>query len=199
MAILRIDSSANTNDSVTRALTDRIIAKLGDTDVTVRDLALEPLPQITQTWAVARVTPEEDRAPEQTEALKESDKLVAEMMAADTIVIGAPMYNFSIPAALKAWIDLVARVGVTFRYTEAGPEGLVKGKRVIIAMASGGTPAGAPVDFNTPYLKTVLGFMGMDDVTIISADALATDPEATMANAHTAVDALQSSDARKAA
>lgn len=199
MSVLRIDSSANTQDSVTRALTDRIIERLGDSHVTVRDLAHEPLPQITHTWAVARVTPESERAPEQIDALKESDKLVAEMMAADTIVIGAPVYNFSIPASLKAWIDLVARVGVTFRYTEAGPEGLVKGKRVIIAMASGGTPVGAPMDFNTPYLKTVLGFMGMDDVTVISADALATDAEGTIASAHQAIDALKPSDAAKAA
>ncbi len=191
MSILRIDSSSNTEDSVTRALTDRIVAQLGDSDVTVRDLALEPLPQISHTWAIARATPEADRAPDHVEALKESDKLVAELMAADTIVIGAPMYNFSVPASLKAWIDLVARVGVTFRYTEAGPEGLVKGKRVILAMASGGVPAGAPVDFNTPYLKTVLGFMGMEDVTVISADALATDPEGTVAKSHKAIDALK--------
>lgn len=190
MAILRIDSSANTENSVTRAMADRIIETLGDSDIIVRDLAHEPLPQITHTWAVARTTPEQDRAPEQIEALVQSDKLVAELLAADTIVIGAPIYNFSIPASLKSWIDLVARVGVTFRYTEAGPEGLVKGKRVIIAMASGGVPAGAPVDFNTPYLKTVLGFMGMDDVTIISADALATDADGTIARAHAEIDAL---------
>ncbi|MEM5522082.1 NAD(P)H-dependent oxidoreductase [Sulfitobacter sp. AS59] len=190
MSILRVDSSANTTDSVTRAMTDRIIATLGDTDVTVRDLALEPLPQITGTWAVARATPAETRSPEQAEALIESDKLVAELMAADTIVIGAPLYNFSVPASLKAWIDLIARTGVTFRYTETGPEGLVKGKRVIIAMASGGVPAGSPADFNTSYLKTVLGFMGMTDVTIVSADALAKDPEGTMARANDAIDAL---------
>lgn len=190
MSILRIDSSANTTDSVTRALTDRIIEKLGDTDVTVRDLAREPLPQITHTWAIARVTPEADRSNEQTEALVESDKLVAELLTADTIVIGAPIYNFSVPASLKAWIDLVARVGVTFQYTEAGPEGLVKGKRVIIAMASGGVPAGSEADFNTGYLRAVLGFMGMTDVTIVSADALATDPEGTIARANDAVDPL---------
>jgi hypothetical protein len=84
-------------------------------------------------------------------------------MAADTIVIGAPMYNFSVPASLKAWIDLVARVAVTFRYTDSSPEGMVKGKRVILASGSSGVAAGAPVGFNTPYLKTFLGFMSMDD------------------------------------
>jgi len=191
MSILRIDSSANTTSSVTRGLTDRIIAQLGDSDVTVRDLAREPLPQITETWAIARAVPETDRSPEQSEALVESDKLVAELMAADTIVIGAPIYNFSVPASLKAWIDLVARVGVTFRYTENGPEGLVKGKRVIVAMASGGVPAGSEADFNTGYLKAVLGFMGMTDVTIVAADALATDAEGTIARANEAVDALK--------
>ncbi len=190
MSILRIDSSANTADSVTRKLTDRIVAKLGDSDIVTRDLALEPLPQITHTWAVARATPESDRAPEQVEALKESDKLVAELLAADTIVIGAPVYNFGVPASLKAWIDLVARVGVTFRYTENGPEGLVKGKRVIIAMASGGVPAGSPADFVTEYLKFVLGFLGMTDVTIVAADALAKDAEGTIARANDQVDGL---------
>lgn len=190
MSILRIDSSANTADSITRKLTDRIVAKLGDSDIVTRDLALEPLPQITHTWAVARATPESDRAPEQIEALKESDKLVAELLSADTIVIGAPIYNFGVPASLKAWIDLVARVGVTFRYTENGPEGLVKGKRVIIAMASGGVPAGSPADFVTEYLKFVLGFLGITDVTIVAADALAKDAEGTIARANDQIDGL---------
>ncbi|OAN78482.1 FMN-dependent NADH-azoreductase [Sulfitobacter sp. EhC04] len=190
MSILRIDSSANTADSITRKLTDRIVAKLGDSDIVTRDLALEPLPQITHTWAVARATPESDRAPEQIEALKESDKLVAELLSADTIVIGAPIYNFGVPASLKAWIDLVARVGVTFRYTENGPEGLVKGKRVIIAMASGGVPAGSPADFVTEYLKFVLGFLGITDVTIVAADALAKDAEGTIARANNQIDGL---------
>lgn len=190
MSILRIDSSANTQDSVTRNLTDRIVARLGDTNIVTRDLALEPLPQITHTWAVARVTPQADRAPEQIEALQESDKLVAELLAADTVVIGAPVYNFGVPASLKAWIDLVARVGVTFRYTENGPEGLVKGKRVIVAMASGGVPAGSPADFVSGYLKFVLGFLGLTDVTIVAADALATDADATVAQANDQIDAL---------
>jgi FMN-dependent NADH-azoreductase len=192
MSVLRIDSSANTETSVTRNLTDRIIARLGDTDVVTRDLALEPLPQITHTWAVARATPEADRKPEQVAALEESDKLVGELLAADTIVIGAPVYNFGVPASLKAWIDLVARVGVTFRYTENGPEGLVTGKRVIIAMASGGVPAGSPADFVSDYLKFVLGFLGLTDVTIVAADALAKDAEGTIARANSQVDALAS-------
>ncbi len=191
MPILRIDASANTETSVTRALTDHIIATLGDSDVTVRDLALDPLPQITHTWAVARTTPENDRNPAHIEALKQSDALVAEVMAADTIVIGAPVYNFSIPAALKAWIDLIARVGVTFRYTETGPVGLVTGKRVIVALASGGTPIGSDMDFNSGYLRFVLGFMGMKDVTFIAADALAKDAEGTIKRAHAAIDGLR--------
>jgi len=190
MPILRIDSSANTQNSVTRGLTDRIIAKLGDSDVTVRDLALTPLPQITHTWAIARTTPETDRSPEHIEALRESDELIAEIMAADTIVIGTPVYNFSVPASLKAWVDLIARVGVTFRYTENGPEGLIKGKRVIIALASGGTPVGSSMDFASTYLKHVLAFVGLTDVTVVAADALATDPQGTMDKAHQEIDAL---------
>lgn len=190
MHILRIDSSANTETSVTRGLTDRIIASMGDATVTVRDLAITPLPQITHTWAKARVATPEDRSAEQHEALKESDELIAEIKAADTIVIGAPVYNFSVPASLKAWIDLVARVGVTFRYTESGPEGLVTGKRVIIALASGGTPVGSALDFASTYLTHVLNFLGMTDITIVAADALAKDPEGTMAKANAAIDAL---------
>ena len=190
MSILRIDSSANTTSSVTRGLTDRIIAQLGDSDVTVRDLALEPLPQITETWAIARATPETDRTPEQSEALVESDKLVAELLAADTIVIGAPIYNFGVPAGLKAWIDLVARAGVTFRYTEEGPVGLLTGKRTIVVVASGGTEAGSNYDFATGFLKHVLGFIGLTDVEFVTADKLALDAEGTIRHAQEQVDQL---------
>ena len=190
MPVLRIDSSANTESSVTRALTDRIIAKLDQTEVTVRDLAKTPLPQITHTWAEARAIADADRSAEQKEALKLSDTLIAELKAADTIVIGAPVYNFSIPAALKAWIDLVARAGETFTYTDKGPEGLVGNKRVIVAYASGGTAVGSEMDFSTAYLKAFLGFIGITDVTVIAADALAMDAQQTIADAHAAVDAL---------
>jgi FMN-dependent NADH-azoreductase len=183
MTILRIDSSANTETSVTRDLTDRIVETLGDSEVITRDLARSPLPQITHTWAVARAVPEADRSDEQKRALVQSDELVSELMQADTIVFGLPVYNFSVPASLKAWIDLVARVGVTFRYTENGPEGLVTGKRVILALASGGTPVGSDMDFASTYMRRVLGFMGMTEVEIVAADALAIDAEGTLAKA----------------
>ncbi|WP_102109511.1 FMN-dependent NADH-azoreductase [Oceaniglobus roseus] len=197
--ILRIDSSANLETSVTRRLTDRVIDRFDGARVTTRDLAREPLPQITGTWAVARATPAADRSPEHVEALRQSDALVAELQDADVVVIGAPVYNFSVPASLKAWIDLVARTGVTFRYTAEGPEGLLKGKRAIVVSASGGTPAGGEMDFNTRYLKTVLGFLGITDVTVVSADTLATDAEGTIARAEAAIDALDTAALKKAA
>lgn len=183
MSVLRIDSSANTQDSVTRSLTNQIVAQLGDDNVIVRDLAAEALPQITAAWAEARVVAAAERTDEQIEVLKLSDFLVEELKAADTIVIGLPMYNFSVPASLKAWIDLIARVGVTFRYTENGPEGLLTGKRAIIAMASGGVPAGSDADFASGYLKFVLGFVGITDVTVVAADAIAKDADGTIARA----------------
>lgn len=190
MTLLRIDSSANTETSVTRDLTNRIISTLGDTSVITRDLAATSLPQIDQAWAVARATPPADRTADQADTLALSDTLAAEIMDAETLVIGLPVYNFSVPASLKAWIDLVARIGVTFRYTDAGPQGLLTGKRAIIAMASGGTPAGSDIDFASGYLRHVLGFLGITEVTLISADQLAKDPDGTLARAHGQITAL---------
>lgn len=191
MTLLRIDSSANTQTSATRALTDDIIATLGETHVTTRDLAADPLPQITLAWDVARNTPPQDRNEAQNALLVQSDTLIAEIMAANTLVIGVPVYNFSIPAALKAWIDLVARAGVTFRYSETGPVGLIEDKRVILAVASGGTPVGSETDFATGYMRHVLGFIGLTDVTVIAADALAIDRAATLARAQSQIAALK--------
>lgn len=190
MSILRVNSSANTSTSVTRKLTDRIVGTLGDAQVVTRDLAADPLPQIDAAWAEARTVPADKRSDAQRAVLAQSDTLIAELRAADTIVIGAPVYNFAVPSSLKAWIDLIARAGETFRYSAAGPEGLIKGKRVIVALASGGTPVGSEMDFASTYLRRVLGFMGMTDVTVIGADALAIDPEGTMARANAEVDAL---------
>jgi len=167
--VLRIDASARRDGSVTRALTDTITAEFAaefaDASLTHRDLA-QSLPHIDDTWVAANFTPADARTPAQSDHLALSDTLVAELFAADVIVIGVPIYNFSIPAALKAWIDLIARAGLTFRYTEAGPVGLLGGKRVIIAAASGGVPIGSAADFATSYLLHVLGFVGLTDIEI---------------------------------
>ncbi|PHQ94017.1 MAG: FMN-dependent NADH-azoreductase [Marinosulfonomonas sp.] len=188
--ILRIDASARKTDSVSRDLSDRIIARFNDAKVISRDLA-NPLPLLDQDWVGANFTPADDRSPEQNEKLELSDQLIDELRAADTIVIGVPIYNFGVPAALKAWIDLISRVGETFQYTETGPVGLLEGKRAIIAVASGGTPVGSDMDFASGYLRHLLGFIGISDVTFISADQLAIDAVATLNAAHEAVDNLE--------
>lgn len=187
--ILRIDASARTEGSVTRDLTSKIIDHLGNGDVMIRNLATG-VPLLNEHWVGATFTPPADRTADQAETLAFSDTLIAEIMAADTLVIGLPIYNFGVPAALKAWIDQIARVGVTFMYTENGPVGLLDGKRAIVAMASGGTKAGSEVDFATGYLRHVLGFIGIHDVTIVTADQMMVDPDAALQSAHAQVDAL---------
>jgi FMN-dependent NADH-azoreductase len=112
------------------------------------------------------------------------------LRAADTIVIGLPIYNFGIPASLKAWVDLIARAGETFAYSETGPKGLLENKRVIVTVASGGVPVGSPMDHATTYLTQVLGFIGITDVTYVSAGGLAMDPEAALKSAEAEIDAL---------
>ena len=191
MSVLRIESSINAENSVSRALTDRIIASLGATEVVTRDLAASPPPLITTAWAQARVIPAEDRSPADNAALALSNALVAELKAAETLVIGLPIYNFSVPASLKAWLDLVARVGETFRYTAEGPQGLLEGKRAIVAVASGGTRVGSDIDFATGYLRHMLGFMGITDVEFIAADAMAIEPEETLAAAHAQIETMR--------
>ena len=138
--------------------------------VTTRDLALTPLPQVTAAWNAARLVPAADRSAAENETLTFSNTLVADVLAADHIIIDMPMYNFGLPAALKAWIDLICRPKETFAYTSDSPVGLLDGKRATIVAASGGVPIGASVDFATPHLKTVLGFIGITDVTVILSD-----------------------------
>lgn len=188
--VLRIDSSARTEGSISRDLAARITEKLDAGSVTLRDLAAEPLPQVDADWIGANFTPADARSDAQAAKLALSDTLIAEVQAADVLVIGLPIYNFGVPAALKAWIDQVARAGVTFRYTENGPVGLLEGKRAIIAVASGGTEAGSPIDFATGYLKHVLGFIGIHDVTFVSADRLMLDADASLAKANGQIAAL---------
>ncbi len=170
MTTLLIQSSARTEGSVTRKLARKLAEGFG-APVATRDIS-NGLPVISADWVAANGTDPSERSDAQREVLSQSDSLVAELRDADRIVISAPLYNFSIPASLKSWIDLVARARETFRYTETGPEGLLKGKKAYIVAASGGVPVGSPVDFATPYLRHVLGFLGIDDVNIIAADQL---------------------------
>ena len=188
MTTLHIDSSARLQGSTTRELTSRIVHKLGG-PVLRRDLA-NALPQITEAWVGANFTPAENRSPAQVETLAQSDVLVDELKQADTIVIGLPIYNFGVPAALKAWIDLIARAGLTFRYSENGPVGLLNGKRAILVISSGGTPVGSDIDFATGYLRHVLGFVGITDVQVVTADRMVVDPETALSTAHAQIDAI---------
>jgi FMN-dependent NADH-azoreductase len=162
-------------DSVSRGLGQRIVAGLvakTGAAVTTRDLAAEPLPYVSAERFAANLTPADARTPEQAELAAIADQLIAELAAADTIVLASPIYNFGPPASLKAWADLVARAGTTFRYTATGPEGLLTGKRAYLAIASGGTPVGSSADFMTTWLQHFLGFLGITDVAMVYADGI---------------------------
>ena len=172
--VLHINASGTIDGSVSRAATAQLLHNIAADRVITRDLAQAPLPQVDGTWISSRLIPEELRTDADKDVLALSDTLIAEIKAADIIVIGMPMYNFGMPASLKAWIDLIARPKVTFAYTENGPVGLLKGKSAIVAVASGGVPVGAPVDFATPHLEQVLKFIGITDITIhVAKDLIA--------------------------
>lgn len=181
---LALNSSALGSASVSNQLVEDTLARLQardpDLEVTARDLGADPIPHLnTDSAAALRGTaPANER---QAAALALSDKLIAELKAADIIVIGAPMYNFGIPSTLKTWFDYVLRAGLTFRYTEAGPVGLLEGKRAIVIESRGGfysEGAAKALDSQEPHLKTLLGFMDIKDVTFIRAEKLAFGPEA---------------------
>lgn len=161
---LLIQSSARKAGSVTRQLAEKLATGLGH-PVTTRDVS-RGLPFVSEAWVSAR------DAGTDADVMLTSNELIEELRAHDKIVIAAPVYNFSIPATLKAWIDQVARAGETFRYTAEGPEGLLKGKKAYVVVASGGMPVGSAWDHATPYLRHVLGFIGITDVEIVAADAL---------------------------
>ncbi|MEM6587458.1 MAG: NAD(P)H-dependent oxidoreductase [Pseudomonadota bacterium] len=188
--ILHINSSARHTGSISRDLTADLISRHPNAQIITRDLAQTPLPQVSEAWIGAGFTPATDRTQAQADALAISDELVDELIAADTLVIGVAMYNFSVPAALKAWIDQVARAGRTFNYTENGPVGLLQNKRAIIVMATGGVPQGSDMDFATPYLTFVLGFLGITDVSVIAADGTVADEAGARAKAASQIAAL---------
>lgn len=187
--VLRLDGSMRHDGSTTRNLTDRVIERLSPDTVTVRDLT-QGVGFVDADWIAANFTDPAERSAEQTARLAESDELIAELKAADTIVIGVPVYNFGVPAALKAWVDMIARARVTFRYSENGPVGLLEGKRAIIVAASGGMPLGSDIDFATPYLRHVLGFVGITNVDMVWADRQMANGETAMTRALQQVDDL---------
>lgn len=190
--ILRVDSSGRSTGSNSRALTDHVIATLTseypDAKIVLRDVA-KGLPFVSESWIGANFTPVETRTASQQDELALSDSLVAELELADIVVIGAPMYNFGIPATLKAWIDMVARAGKTFKYTDTGPIGLLEGKKAYVAIASGGTEVGSDIDFSSGYLRHLLGFIGIHDVEFFAADQLMMHGEEKLIAAKTTIDA----------
>jgi len=178
MTILHIDSSILGDNSVSRALSAEVAereAALTRGTIVRRDLVAEPLSHLSGASFAWRALDAAERTAEQQAEIDASDRALEEFLAADTVVIGAPMYNFAIPSQLKAWIDRVAVAGKTFRYTESGPEGLAGGKRVIVVSSRGGVYSegrAAAMDHQESYLKAVFGFMGIDDVEIVRAEGL---------------------------
>ncbi|WP_207420141.1 FMN-dependent NADH-azoreductase [Desertivirga brevis] len=177
--ILHLISSPRQDASVSiqlgRAIVEKLQQKYPGSKVNEVNLLNENIPHLDAPHLQSFFTPEEQLTSDDRDNILYSDKSISELMEADVIVLGAPMYNFTIHSSLKAWIDHVARSGKTFRYSQEGPEGLVKSKKVYIAVATGGVYSSgpyAPYDFVVPYLKSVLGFLGMTDVTVYRAEGL---------------------------
>ena len=174
--VLIIESSARQQDSISRQLTAQFtaqwqVAHPAD-ELVVRDLAVTPVPHLDANLLGGWMKPEGARNDAELEALARSNELTEELLAADVLVLAAPMYNFTIPSTLKAWLDHVLRAGVTFKYTETGPQGLLTGKRAYVLTARGGLYAGSSSDHQEPYLRQVLAFIGIHDVDFIHAEGL---------------------------
>ncbi|AZC29537.1 FMN-dependent NADH-azoreductase [Pseudomonas chlororaphis] len=174
--VLIIESSARQQDSVSRQLTQTFIkqwqaAHPGD-QITLRDLAVTPVPHLDSNLLGGWMKPAEQRNEIEEASLQRSNELTNELLAADVLVMAAPMYNFAIPSTLKAWLDHVLRAGVTFKYTETGPQGLLNGKRAYVLTARGGIYAGSTADHQEPYLRQVMGFIGIHDVEFIHAEGM---------------------------
>lgn len=170
--ILYISASIRGEESVSRSLGDKLVSGLATktgASVVTRDLSANDIPFVDAARFEANLTPADDRTPEQAQLAAISDTLIEELKAADTIVFSAPVYNFGAPAVVKAWADMVARAGTTFKYTETGAVGLLEGKRAYIAAASGGTPIGSDADFMTRWLAFFLRFLGIADVEVVGA------------------------------
>ncbi len=188
--VLHVTSSARQQDSITRRFSNELLISLQDNyenlQVVERNVS-HGIPFLDEQWVNANFTENTQRNKEQKHILSYSDELVAELQNADAIIISSPIYNFSVPATLKAWIDQIARVGLTFNYTADGPEGKLKNKKAYIVMASGGTELGSDVDFASGYLRHILGFIGIDDVSIISAERFNNDDVQALENINTQI------------
>jgi len=174
--LLVIESSARQEGSVSRQLTEDFLAKWRAAhpadSITIRDLAKSPVPHLDETLLGGWMKPAEQQSAAEQAALARSNELTQELLDADVLVLAAPMYNFAIPSTLKAWLDHVLRAGVTFKYTEAGPQGLLSGKRAYVLTARGGIYSGTALDHQEPYLRQALAFIGIHDVTFIHAEGL---------------------------
>jgi FMN-dependent NADH-azoreductase len=182
MNILQINSSARSTGSESTRMADAIVAKLtaahAGATVIRRDLAKDPHPVLDEAALQALFTPADQRTEAQAARVALDDALIAQVQAADVIVIGAPMYNFGITVQLKAWFDAIARAGVTFKYTATGPVGLLENKKVYVALSRGGLHRNGPTDTQLPHLKTFLNFIGLSDVQFIYAEGMGMGPEA---------------------
>jgi len=196
MNTLLIVNSSPRSGSVSRRLTSHVAEQWKQRNpngrIIERDLTAETPAFVNEHWIQAAYTPEAQHTPEQQKALAQSNVLIGELMAADVVVIGAPMHNFSISAPLKAWIDQIVRVGKTFSYGENGPKGLIPSdKKVLVVVSRGGMYGeGSPADFQVPYLRHMLHFVGLNNLTVIDADQQAFGPEAAQKSVEKAIQKL---------
>lgn len=201
MNVLQVNTSARRYENgqgsqstrLANELTERLLAAHAGARLTLRDLTTNPQPVLDEAALGALFTPAEQRSAEQAARVAQDDALIAEVQAADVLVLAVPMYNFGVTAQFKNWIDAIARAGTTFRYTAQGPEGLLKGKKVYAVLTRGGQYRDTPADSQVPWIKTVLGFLGMTDVQFIYAEGLAMGPDAAntgLANAQKEIAAI---------
>lgn len=194
--ILQINASIQSANGESSKLADLyangLRAAYPQARLVVRDLAKEPVPHLDAERFGAFITSVEKRTSRQNEIIRYSDALIEELKRADVIVLGLPMYNFGVPSQLKAWFDHVARAGVTFRYTAAGPEGLLKGKTAYVIATRGGRYNGSPVDHETPFVRQFLGFLGITDVNFVFAEGLAISEGSKVESLAAAKTAIQS-------
>ena len=191
--ILKIDSSARFEGSVSRRLSQRLTHQLQQkyplAQIIERDVS-SGIPLITEQWVQANFTSAEQRTAEQREILSFSDQLIEELKQADIVVLATPMYNFSVPAALKAYIDMICRAGVTFKYTENGPVGLLQNKQAYLVVATGGTAVHSEIDFVSDFVKHIFKFIGITDTQQVSADRLMAEQVSAIEQAEATIASL---------